>query len=67
MFKRSLGTHVFWGDQNMSYIYKELLKKIGERIKLYNAYNVVVERLSKELTFWVSSLTALDEELIKEK
>lgn len=24
MFKRSLGTHVLWGDQNMSYIYKEL-------------------------------------------
>lgn len=24
MFKRSLGEHVMWGDQNMSYIYKEL-------------------------------------------
>lgn len=24
MFKRSLGTHVLWGDQNMSYIYKEI-------------------------------------------
>jgi hypothetical protein len=24
MFKRSLGEHVLWGDQNMSYIYKEL-------------------------------------------
>jgi hypothetical protein len=24
MFKRSLGTHVLWGDQDMSYIYKEL-------------------------------------------
>jgi len=24
MFKRSLGTHVLWGDQNMHYIYKEL-------------------------------------------
>ena len=24
MFKRSLGTHVMWGDQNMHYIYKEL-------------------------------------------
>jgi hypothetical protein len=28
MFKRSLGTHVFWGDQNMSYIYKELFNDI---------------------------------------
>ena len=24
MFKRSLGTHVLWGNQDMSYIYKEL-------------------------------------------
>tara|TARA_B100000902_G_scaffold11085_1_gene13566 strand:+ start:2132 stop:2830 length:699 start_codon:yes stop_codon:yes gene_type:complete len=24
MFKRSLSTHVLWGDQNMSYIYEEL-------------------------------------------
>lgn len=24
MFKRSLGTHVMWGNQNMSYIYKEI-------------------------------------------
>lgn len=24
MFKRSLGEHVMWGDQNMSYIYKEI-------------------------------------------
>lgn len=24
MFKRSLGTHVLWGEQDMSYIYKEL-------------------------------------------
>ena len=24
MFKRSLGEHVLWGDQNMSYIYKEI-------------------------------------------
>jgi hypothetical protein len=24
MFKRSLGQHVMWGEQNMSYIYKEL-------------------------------------------
>ena len=24
MFKRSLSTHVLWGDQNMNYVYKEL-------------------------------------------
>ena len=24
MFKRSLGTHVKWGDNDMSYIYKEI-------------------------------------------
>ena len=27
MFKRSLGTHVFWGEQDMSYIYEELFKE----------------------------------------
>ena len=26
MFKRSLGTHVKWGDTDMSYIYKEIFK-----------------------------------------
>jgi hypothetical protein len=26
MFKRSLSTHVLWGDQNMRYIYKEIFK-----------------------------------------
>jgi hypothetical protein len=24
MFKRSLNTHVMWGDQNMNYIYEEI-------------------------------------------
>jgi hypothetical protein len=24
MFKRSLGTHVLWGDEDMSYVYKEI-------------------------------------------
>ena len=28
MFKRSLGTHVKWGDQDMSYIYKEVFNDI---------------------------------------
>jgi hypothetical protein len=28
MFKRSLGTHVKWGDQNMSYIYKEIFNDV---------------------------------------
>ena len=25
-FKRSLSTHVLWGDQNMSYIYKKIFE-----------------------------------------
>ena len=28
MFKRSLSEHVLWGDQNMSYIYKEIFNDI---------------------------------------
>lgn len=27
MFKRSLSTHVLWGDQNMNYIYKEIFNE----------------------------------------
>ena len=27
MFKRSLGEHVLWGNQNMSYIYKEIFNE----------------------------------------
>jgi len=34
----------------------EVLSKIGERIKLFNAYNVIVQRLSADFSIWGGSL-----------
>jgi hypothetical protein len=42
------------------YTYKNILTKIGERIKLINAYNVMVERLNNEFTHWINTLNSLD-------
>ena len=37
--------------------FKGILRKIGERTKLYNAYNVMVQRLSSQFQVWGGSLT----------
>lgn len=39
------------------YNFIEILKKIGERIKLFNAYNVVVQRLSNDFQLWGGNLS----------
>ncbi len=39
------------------YEYIEILTKIGERIKLFNAYNVVVQRLSNDFQLWGGALS----------
>lgn len=39
------------------YDYLQVLTKIGERIKLFNAYNVVVQRLSNDFQLWGSTLS----------
>jgi hypothetical protein len=51
------------GVNSNFYNYLSLLTKIGERIKLFNAYNVWVQRLSDDFQLWGSSLT-VDEEMI---
>jgi hypothetical protein len=38
------------------YDYLQILTKIGERIKLFNAYNVVVQRLSNDFQLWGGAL-----------
>lgn len=43
--------------------FKGILRKIGERTKLYNAYNTVVQRLSQQFQVWGGSLT-VDESAI---
>lgn len=39
------------------YNFLQVLTKIGERIKLFNAYNVIVQRLSTDFQFWGSALS----------
>jgi hypothetical protein len=39
------------------YDFLQVLTKIGERIKLFNAYNVVVQRLSNDFQLWGSTLS----------
>lgn len=39
------------------YNFLQILTKIGERIKLFNAYNVIVQRLSTDFQFWGSALS----------
>jgi hypothetical protein len=44
------------GINQEHYDYLQILTKIGERIKLFNAYNVVIQRLSNEFRLWGGSL-----------
>lgn len=39
------------------YDYLSILTKVGERIKLFNAYNVVVQRLSEDFQLWGGNLS----------
>lgn len=39
------------------YDYLQILSKIAERIKLFNAYNVVVQRLSNDFQLWGGALS----------
>jgi len=43
--------------------FKGVLRKIGERTKLYNAYNTVVQRLSAQFMVWGGSLTVDESDL----
>jgi hypothetical protein len=45
------------------YEYLQVLTKIGERIKLFNAYNVIVQRLSNDFKIWGGALS-IDGDLV---
>jgi hypothetical protein len=45
------------GITSEHYDFLQILTKIGERIKLFNAYNVVVQRLSNDFQMWGGSLS----------
>lgn len=49
------------GIKKQYYSYLNILTKIGERIKLFNAYNVWVQRLSMDFQTWGGSLSVNDE------
>jgi hypothetical protein len=51
------------GTTKYYYNYLSLLTKIGERIKLFNAYNVWIQRLSDDFQIWGAGLTVDDEML----
>jgi len=48
------------GINKQHYAFLTLLTKIGERIKLFNAYTVWVQRLSEDFQLWGGSLTVDD-------
>lgn len=54
------------GINKYHFSYLTLLTKIGERIKLFNAYNVWVQRLSTDFQTWGGSLS-VDENLIQKE
>ena len=43
------------------YDFVSVLTKIGERIKLFNAYNVVIQRLSNDFQLWGGALSVEQE------
>lgn len=45
------------GITHEHYNFLQILTKIGERIKLYNAYNVVIQRLSSDFQLWGGALS----------
>lgn len=52
------------GVNKSHYSYLSLLTKIGERIKLFNAYNTWIQRLSDDFQLWGGNLTT-DEKTVK--
>ena len=52
------------GINKQHVLYISILVKIAERIKLFNAYNIWVQRLSTDLQIWGGSLT-IDEQSVK--
>jgi len=62
-----ISKHKVKGINTQYYSYMNILTKIGERIKLFNAYNVWIQRLSNEFQLWGGNLTIEDELTGKEK
>jgi len=51
------------GINKQHFSYLTLLTKIGERIKLFNAYNVLIQRLSADFQTWGSCLSVDNDEV----
>lgn len=59
-----ISKHKVKGINKQHYSYLNILTKIAERIKLFNAYNVWIQRLSTDFQSWGGSLS-VDEESVK--
>ena len=57
IFYHLISKHKVKGITQEHYDYLQVLTKIGERIKLFNAYNVVVQRLSEDFQLWGGTLS----------
>ena len=66
MLYHFLSKHKIKGFVKEFYTFAALLEKIGETNKLYNAYNVIKERLTDDFKLWTSAITEMDEERKKE-
>jgi hypothetical protein len=56
IFYHLFSKHKVKGINSDYYNFLSVLSKIGERIKLFNAYNVIVQRLSSDFVLWGGSL-----------
>jgi len=55
-----LMTHEETGNTKSFYHFKNILLEIASMTKLFNAYGVMSERLSKKFSEWVNALNAID-------
>jgi hypothetical protein len=63
IFYHLFSKHKVKGITNEYYAFVDVLTKIGERIKLFNAYNVIVQRLSNDFQIWGGALS-IDGDLV---
>jgi len=56
MLYHFLGKHTVKGLDREFYIFASVLQKIADTNKLYNAYNIVKERLNMDFNLWLSAL-----------
>jgi len=63
MLYHFLGKHTVKGLDKEFYVFASVLQKIADTNRLYNAYNIIKDRLNNDFNLWLSALDQIQEQI----